>query len=143
VGIGCDGAACSNHLDNFEELRLAALLQKLKHGPDAFSGLDALRLATSEGARALGLQDQIGTLEPGKLADIVVLSTSRPEMWAAPQTDPHDLVAFGASRAVVRHVMIEGRLLVEEGRLTHLDLTEIYRESNRFLEALIRRAGVF
>ncbi len=142
VGIGADGAACSNHLDNFEEVRLAALLQKLKHGPDAFSGLDALRLATSEGARALGLQDEIGTIEPGKLADLVVLSTARPELWAAPQVDPHDLVAFGASRAAVRHVLVEGRPIVEDGRLTHLDLAEIYRQSTRCLGELIRRSEV-
>lgn len=142
VGIGCDGAACCNHLDGFEELRLAANLQKVKHGPGAFSGLDALRLATSEGARALGLQKETGTIEPGKLADLVVLTTARPELWAAPQADPHDLVAFGASRAAVRHVIAGGRLLVEDGRLTRLDLEEIYRESSRCLAALIRRSGV-
>jgi 5-methylthioadenosine/S-adenosylhomocysteine deaminase len=142
VGIGCDGAACSNQLDNFAELRLAALLQKVKHGPDAFSGLDALRLATSEGARALNLQDETGTIEPGKHADLVVLATGRPELWAAPQADPHDLVAFGASRATVRHVLVGGRLEVEEGRLTRLDLEEIYRQSERSLAALIRRSGV-
>jgi 5-methylthioadenosine/S-adenosylhomocysteine deaminase len=142
VGIGCDGAACSNQLDNFAELRLAALLQKVKHGPDAFSGLDALRLATSEGARALNLQDETGTIEPGKHADLVVLATGRPELWAAPQADPHDLVAFGASRATVRHVLVGGRLEVEEGRLTRLDLEEIYRQSERSLAALIRRSGL-
>ena len=142
VGIGCDGAACSNQLDNFAELRLAALLQKVKHGPDAFSGLDALRLATSEGARALNLQDETGTIEPGKHADLVVLASGRPELWAAPQADPHDLVAFGASRATVRHVLVGGRLEVEEGRLTRLDLEEIYRQSERALAALIRRSGV-
>ena len=142
VGIGCDGAACSNHLDNFEEVRLAALLQKVKHGPDAFSGLDALRLATSGGARALGLHDQIGTIEPGKLADLVVLATDRPELWAAPQADPHDLVVYGASRAAVRHVLVGGRLLVEEGQPTGFNLEEIYRESNRCLASLIERSGV-
>ena len=142
VGIGCDGAACSNHLDNFQELRLAALLQKVKHGPEAFTGLDALRLATSEGARALGLHDEIGTLEPGKLADLVVLSSDRPELWTAPQADPHDVVAFGASQGAVRHVLVEGRLLVEDGRLTRLDLAEIVRESDRCLAELIRRSGV-
>lgn len=142
VGIGCDGAACSNQLDNFQELRLAALLQKVKHGPEAFSGLDALRLATSDGARALGLHNEIGTLETGKRADLVVLSTGRPELWGAPQADPHDLVAFGASRAEVRHVVVDGRLLVEDGRLTHLDLEEILRESGRCLADLIRRSGL-
>jgi 5-methylthioadenosine/S-adenosylhomocysteine deaminase len=142
VGLGCDGAACSNQLDQLEEVRLAALLQKVKHGPDAFSGLDALRLATSEGARALGLQDEIGTVEQGKAADLLVLSLARPEMWAAPQVDPHDLVAFGASRAVVRHVLVAGRLLVEDGRLTCLDLGEILPQSDRHLAALVRRSGL-
>ena len=142
VGIGCDGAACSNQLDNFQELRLAALLQKTKHGPDAFSGLDALRLATSEGARALGLHNEIGTLETGKRADLVVLAPDRPELWGAPQADPHDLVAFGASRATVRHVIVDGHPLVEDGRLTQLDLGEILRESSRCLTDLIRRSGL-
>ena len=142
VGVGSDGAACSNHLDGFEELRLAALLQKLRHGPAAFTGLDALRLATSEGARALGLHNETGTLEPGKRADLVVLAADRPELWGAPQADSHDLVAFGASRAEVRHVVVDGRLLVEDGRLAHLDLEEILRESGRCLTGLIRRSGL-
>jgi 5-methylthioadenosine/S-adenosylhomocysteine deaminase len=142
VGLGADGAACSNHLDCLQEVRLAALLQKVKHGPDAFSGLDALRLATSEGARALGLGDEIGTIEPGKLADLVVLSAKSPETWAAPQADPHDRIAFGASRAAVRHVLVAGRLLVEDGRLTQLDVEEIYHESTRCLADLIRRSGL-
>jgi cytosine/adenosine deaminase-related metal-dependent hydrolase len=142
VGLGCDGAACSNQLDQLEEVRLAALLQKVKHGPDAFSGLDALRLATSEGARALGLQNEIGSIEEGKAADLLVLSLARPEMWAAPQVDPHDLVAFGGSRAAVRHVLVAGRPLVEDGRLIHLDLAEILSQSDRHLAALVRRSGL-
>jgi cytosine/adenosine deaminase-related metal-dependent hydrolase len=145
VGLGTDGAACSNHLDNFAEIRLAALLQKVKHGPDAFSGLDALRLATSEGACALGLQNETGTIEPGKAADLVVLaaaSAGHPELWCAAEADPHDLVAFGASRGAVRHVVVDGQLLVEDGRLTRLDLPEILCESERCLRDLVRRSGV-
>jgi len=145
VGIGTDGAACSNQLDNFAELRLAALLQKVKHGPDAFSGLDALRLATSEGARALGLHGHTGTIEPGKAADLVVLTAAaagHPELWGAPQADPHDLVAFGASRAAVRHVIVDGQILVEDGRLTRLDAEEIFCQSDRCLRDLIQRSGV-
>lgn len=142
VGLGTDGAACSNHLDNFAEVRLAALLQKLKHGPQSFSGLDALRLATSEGARALGMSDQIGSLEVGKAADLVVLSAHQSELWAAPQADPHDLVAFCANRSVVRHVSVAGRLLVEDGRLTQLDLEDILKESAQALAGVLERSGV-
>ncbi len=142
VGVGCDGAACNNRLDAFGELRLAALLQQQRHGPAAFSGRDALQLATSEGAAALGMSDRIGSVELGKAADVIVLGTDRPELWAAPQADLHDLVAFSASRAHVRHVFIGGEQLVEDGRLTHLDLAEIRRQADRTCAAMIERAGL-
>lgn len=142
VGIGADGAPCNNDHDAFEELRLAALLQKLRHGPERFSGLDALRLATSEGARALGLEDEVGSIEVGKRADLVVLDRTRPELLAAPQADLHDLVAFGASPAVVRHVLVGGELLVRDGRPTRLDLDEIRARAAESLDAVIRRSGL-
>ncbi len=142
VGVGCDGAACNNRLDAFDELRLAALLQQQRHGPAAFSGRDALALATSGGAAALGMSDRIGSVEVGKQADLVVLATDRPELWAAPQADLHDLVAFSASRAHVRHVFVGGEQLVEDGRLTHLDLSEIRREADRACAALLERSGL-
>jgi cytosine/adenosine deaminase-related metal-dependent hydrolase len=141
VGIGADGAPCGNDLDPFFQLRLAALLQHLQSGPEAFSGLDALRLATSEGARAIGLDAVAGSLEPGKAADLVVLSRERPEAWA-PRADPHDLIAYSASRADVCHVVIGGEVLVEDGRLTRLDLDEIRRRADAALEAVLRRSGI-
>ncbi len=142
VGVGCDGAACNNRLDAFDELRLAALLQQQRHGPASFSGLDALKLATSDGARALGMGDKIGSVEVGKQADVVVLATERPELWASPRADLHDLVAFSASRADVRHVFVGGEQLVEDGRLTHLDLAEIRRQADKACAALLERAGL-
>lgn len=140
VGIGADGAACSNTLDALEEVRLAALLQKLSHGPQSFGGVDALRLATSEGARALGLDREIGSVEVGKRADLLVLSLARPELAAAGSVDPHDLVVFGASRASVRHVLIDGELLVEDGRLTKIDLPAVRRHAERCRRDLLVRA---
>ncbi|HVT59179.1 MAG TPA: amidohydrolase family protein [Thermoanaerobaculia bacterium] len=142
VGIGADGAPCNNRLDAFAELRLAALLQMLRHGPGALSGLDALRLATSEGARALGLEALVGTVEVGKAADLLVLSRCQPELTAAAAVDPHDLIAFGASRTAVRHVLVAGEPLVEEGRLTHLDLGEICRRAGQALAQLLVRSGL-
>ena len=139
VGIGADGAACNNDLDPFEELRLAALLQQLKHGPESFCGLDALRLATSEGARAVGLEGEVGTIEAGRQADLLVLSGDRPEMLGAETVDPHDLIAFGGSRASVLHVLVDGELLVQDGELTQLDLGEIRRNATRCLADLLQR----
>jgi 5-methylthioadenosine/S-adenosylhomocysteine deaminase len=142
VGIGCDGAACNNDLDAFEELRLAALLQALRHGPAACSGRDALRLATSEGARAIGLGERIGSIEAGKAADLVVLATDRPELWASEAADLHDLVAFGGSPAQVRHVFVAGEHLVADGKLTHLDLDTIREQADRTCRALLARSGL-
>jgi 5-methylthioadenosine/S-adenosylhomocysteine deaminase len=154
TSVGADGPPCNNDLDVIEETRLAALLQALRHGPGAFSGLDALRLATSGGARALGLDAEVGSIEPGKRADLLVLATDRPELFALtgdpepgeprlePRADPHDLVVYGASRASVRHVILDGEPVVEDGRLLHLDLEEIRREARRSLGELLRRARI-
>ena len=140
VGVGSDGAPCNNELDGFKELRLAAQLQQLKHGPDMFSGLDALRLATTEGARAIGLESRTGSLEPGKAADVLVLDRSRLEFFAASEADPHDLIAFGGSRAAVRHLFVNGDHLVDEGGLTRLDISEIRRRATHCLDELLQRA---
>ena len=142
VGVGADGAPCNNDLDGWEELRLAALLQHLRNGPDSFSGLDALRLATSEGARALGMGSEVGSIEIGKAADLVVLSDHRPELWSGAFADLHDTVAFGASRASVRHVLVAGELRVEDGELCGLDLGSIRREASRVLGDVVRRSGL-
>lgn len=142
VGIGADGAPCGNDLDALLQTRLAALLQQLENGPGSFSGLDALRLATSEGARALGLGEVTGSLEGGKAADLVVLSRSRPESWASPDADPHDRIVYSASRADVRHVVVAGEPLVEDGRLTRLDLAEITARADVALAAVLARSGM-
>ncbi len=142
VGCGCDGAACNNGLDAFSELRLAAQLQQLKHGPDAFSGHDALDLMTRSGAVALGMGDEIGSVVAGKKADLVVLEGSRPEFWAADQADPHDIVAFGAHRGSVRHVFVGGEQLVEDGALAHLDLQQVRQGAAAARSAWVERAGV-
>lgn len=140
VGIGADGAACNNDLDPFEELRLAALLQQVKNGPESFGGLDALRLATSEGATAIGLGEQTGSIEVGKAADLVVLASNRPEFLGAASVDPHDLIAFGGSRAAVSHVIVAGDILVQDGELARFNLADIRRRAGRSLESLLQRA---
>ena len=142
VGLGCDGAGCNNGLDAFQEMRLAALLQKMKHGPAAFTGREALRLATIEGAEAIGMAEEVGSLEVGKQADLVVLDAEAPEMLVSSRADPHDLVAFGASRARVRHVFVGGEQLVESGKILHFDLEVLRKEAARALAKLVDRATV-
>ena len=142
VGVGADGAACNNRLDCLEELRLAALLQQATQGPSSFSGLDALRLATSEGAKAIGMGAEIGSLEVGKRADLLVLALDRPESSAAESVDPHDLVAYSGSRAAVRDVMIEGRWTVRDGVLENQKLADIESRVRGPREDLLKRSGL-
>jgi cytosine/adenosine deaminase-related metal-dependent hydrolase len=142
VGVGADGAACNNRLDCLEEVRLAALLQQVTQGPASFSGLDALRLATSEGASAIGLADEIGSLEVGKRADLLVLDLGHAETSVAEAVDPHDLVAFSASRNVVRDVMIDGRWAVRNGAFENQSLVDIETEVQAPRHELLKRSGL-
>jgi 5-methylthioadenosine/S-adenosylhomocysteine deaminase len=142
VGIGADGAPCSNSLDAFGEVRLAALLQQLRNGPGCLSGLEALRLATSEGARALGLDSEIGSIELGKCADLVILRGDALELFASEASDPHDRVAYGATRSAVRHVLVEGELRVQDGQLQRIDRHEVQRRTASSLARLLVRSGL-
>src|SRR5499426_3382675 len=85
VSLGADGAPCNNRLDMFTEMRAAALLQKAMRGPEALPASKALRMATIDGARALGLADELGSLEVGKRADVIVIDLT--ELHATPETD--------------------------------------------------------
>jgi cytosine/adenosine deaminase-related metal-dependent hydrolase len=142
VGIGADGAPCNDRLDAWSEIRLAGQLQSWREGPGALTGRDALGLATREGARALGLEAEIGSLEPGKRGDLVVVDLERSGLGAAPDADLHDLLAFAAGREAVRDVAIGGELAVESGRLVRLDLDEIVRAGRAAAARVARRAGV-
>src|ERR1700674_4631858 len=80
VSLGADGAACNNRLDMFEEMRLAAVLQAMRLNPGALRARDVLGMATREGAKTLGLDDQIGSIEVGKRADVIVVDRDRPHL---------------------------------------------------------------
>ncbi len=77
VSLGADGAACNNRLDMFTEMRTAALLQKLAHGPEMLPAMRVLKMATIDGARALGLESEVGSLEIGKRADLIVVDLNQ------------------------------------------------------------------
>jgi 5-methylthioadenosine/S-adenosylhomocysteine deaminase len=116
VAIGADGAPCNNNLDGLLELRLAALLHKHRVGTQAMPAALALELATMGGARAIGRADEIGSIEVGKRADLVVLDLLVPH--GVPSPDPTSHVVYAAQSRDVRHVFIDGRQLIEDGALT-------------------------
>jgi len=141
VGIGCDGAPCNNDLDALEETRLAALLQIHKHGPGKFTARDALELATIEGARAIGMEQEIGSLEPRKAGDILVLDLSGPAAFG-PEDAVYERVVFAAGRDAVRHVVVDGEILVDRGRFPHLETDEVLRRAAEERDALAARADI-
>jgi 5-methylthioadenosine/S-adenosylhomocysteine deaminase len=124
VGVGTDGAASNNRLDVMNEMRTAALLAKAASGDAAVLGAgEALEMATLAGARALGLEAKIGSIAPGKLADLAAVELSALE--ALPCYDPVSHVVYAAGREHVTHVWIEGRARVSERRLVDLDEDDI------------------
>ena len=124
VGLGTDGAASNNRLDLLEEMRLAAFLAKGASGdPTALPAWQAIEAATLNAARALGLDAQIGSLVPGKCADLAALRLSDIEL--APCYDAASHVAYAAGREHVTHVWVNGELLLEDRQLQTLDLSEL------------------
>lgn len=120
VALGTDGAASNNDLDMFGEMRTAALLAKAVSGDaSAVPAIDALRMATINGARALGLEHEIGSLEPGKSADVVAVDLGALE--ARPVFHPVSQLVYACGRHQVTDVWIAGRQVLKSRRLTTLD----------------------
>jgi 5-methylthioadenosine/S-adenosylhomocysteine deaminase len=140
VSLGADGAACNNRLDMFDEIRLAATLQGIRKTPGALSARDAIWMATREGARALGLERDIGSIEAGKRADLIIVERDRPHM--APDRDPWSTLAYAARGTDVRLTMVDGEVLVDRFSLARLDAAAITAEARTAAAGLYARAGV-
>jgi 5-methylthioadenosine/S-adenosylhomocysteine deaminase len=119
VSLGADGAPCNNRLDMFTEMRTAALIQKALHGADALPALAMLRMATIDGARAMGLAEEIGSIEVGKRADLTLINLET--LHTTPRPDPVSTIVYAAQASDVETVIIDGRVVMREGELTTLD----------------------
>jgi 5-methylthioadenosine/S-adenosylhomocysteine deaminase len=115
VSLGADGAACNNRLDMFTEMRTAALLQKVLHGPEVLPASRALRMATMDGAQALGLSSEIGSLEAGKRADLAIVRLDR--LHATPANDVVSALVYSAEANDVETVLINGELVMRDRKL--------------------------
>jgi len=146
VALGTDSNLSNNNLDMFEEMRTGATLQKLATGNAATLSCDTmLRMATIEGARALRMDDLIGSLEIGKSADLIVVDLNAPHMWPALTGDicnvPEHLV-YAANAADVRTTVVAGQVLMEERRVLTLDADKTRALVEDAVHELISRAGV-
>lgn len=138
VGLGTDGAASNNDLDMFEAMRQAAFLHKLEtRDPRAVPATQALEMATMGGARVLGLQDAIGSLEPGKRADVIVVGTNRARQ--TPLYDPISQLVYATHGDDVKTTIVNGRVLMRDRKVLTLDEAAVLADARR-LAIQVRQA---
>jgi len=135
VGLGTDGCASNNTLDLFQTMDITAKLHKVRDmQPTAADAQTVLTLATRGGARAIGMEDDIGSLEAGKKADLIVIDTRQPHL--VPMYHPVSHVVYAAKGSDVTTVIVDGHLLVRDRQLLHLDLGEIMARVNTLARAV-------
>ena len=128
IGLGTDGAASNNDLDMWEEMRLATLLQKVKHmNPEVLPASKILAMATREGAKAIGLSKEIGTLEAGRWADIIQVSTG--DVHFFPMYDLISHLVYVSDEQDVTSVVVAGKILMRDRRLLTLDTSRVRKEA--------------
>jgi 5-methylthioadenosine/S-adenosylhomocysteine deaminase len=138
VGLGTDGAASNNDLDMFESMRQAAFLHKLESGdPRTLPAEDVLAMATREGAAALGMEGIIGSLEPGKRADLIVVSMSAARQ--TPMYDPLSHLVYATHGDDVKTTIVNGKILMREGKVLTLNEPAVLAEARK-LAADVRQA---
>jgi 5-methylthioadenosine/S-adenosylhomocysteine deaminase len=140
LGLGTDGPASNNNLDMFEEMRTASLAAKLvTHDPQALGARRVLKMATIDGARALGMDDRIGSLVPGKLADVVVVDLNKPHL--TPLYDPISHLVYAARGSDVRDVIVNGVVVVRQGKIQTIDESNIKRRARAMASEIGRQVG--
>jgi cytosine/adenosine deaminase-related metal-dependent hydrolase len=140
VAIGADGAPCNNNLDPWTEIRHAALLAKVQTGVRTLPARHALGLATIGGARALGIDAELGSLEVGKRADLIVVRTDGPHV--EPGGDAYSRLVYGCTSRDVIHVLVNGEVIVHHREHRHLDADRVVSRARTAARKLaLRQAG--
>ena len=137
VSLGADGAPCNNRLDMFTEMRTAALLQKVMHGSRVLPALTALRMATTNGARAMGLADHIGSVEVDKRADLQLVNLNR--LHTTPRPDPISTIVYAAEAGDVEAVIIDGRIVMRGRQLLVMNEQSVIAEARDEAQQLAQK----
>jgi len=141
VALGCDGGPSNNDYDLVREMKLAAIIHKaVTNDPLIVPAETVLEMATINGARALGLEQEIGSLEAGKKADLVVIDLNR--LHTTPSPNPISSLVYAATGAEVDTVVVDGRIVVEHGQLLTMDENEVMEQAHQHAGALYRRTGI-
>ena len=139
VALGTDGSASNNNVNMFEEMHLAALVNKaVTEDAESVPAQQVLRMATINGAKVLGLENEIGSLEVGKRADLILLDANKPHYY--PRHNPVSSIAYSAQAADVSTVLVNGKVLMENYEVKTIDADESMREGERMAFDLVRRA---
>ena len=143
VALGTDGCASNNNLDMFREMEMTAKLHKVANqNPTLTAAATVLKMATINGAKAIGLDREIGSLEPGKAADLIVVDFNKPHL--VPCYHPVSHLVYSAGRQDVRDVLVAGEPLVRDRQLTSLSLNAVVEEVNKLCDPIkkeLRRHG--
>lgn len=138
VGLGADGAPCNNNLDIFVELRLAALIHLPRTGPTSLSAMQVLELATLNGAKALGLEGEVGVLQEGAKADVITVDLS--QAHSTPRSDdPVSTLVYSAQGSDVRDVIVDGQVLMRQRQLLKVDERQILESARLHANRLISK----
>ena len=136
IGLGTDGIGSTTTMDMFEEMKTAAYLQKVNTmEPSSISAYDILKMATIEGAKVLGLENEIGSLEPGKKADMIFIKTDKLHM--CPANDVCANLVYSSNGADVESVMIDGKVIMQNRKMLNLDEKQVMRQVKKIAKRLL------
>ena len=137
LALGADGAPCNNTMDPFMEMRLTALIQKPIYGSDAMPARKAMEMATLGGAKTMGREKDLGSLEVGKLADVVTIDRSHPSVCTV--ENPYSAIVYSCSGRDVKNVFIGGRQVVSNGISTVWDEGDVTTKSKKAIQTILKK----
>ena len=138
VAIGTDGSSSNNNLNMFEELHLGALVNKgIEADPTVIPAYKMLEIATANGAKALGIDKEVGTIQPAKKADVILIDLDKAHL--APHHDLVAMLVYSAAGSDVSHVICNGQVIMEDYKILTFDEKEIIQKAKEHADALIRR----
>ena len=142
VSLGADGAPCNNNLNMFIEMRTAALIQKPLHGPTSMPAPTVFEMATLGGAKAMGLETELGSLEPGKKADIVIVDLNQGHTWPDTAADVYAQLVYQVQAQDVYCTIVDGQVLMLAGKILTIPEHETKEKTTAAWERVCSRAGI-
>jgi len=142
VSLGADGAPCNNNLNMFIEMRTAALIQKPLHGPTSMPAPTVFEMATLGGAKAMGLETELGSLEPGKKADIVIVDLNQWHTWPDTAADVYAQLVYQVQAQDVYCTIVDGQVLMLAGKILTIPEHETKEKTTAAWERVCSRAGI-